>query len=476
MYNLEEIQNQFNEVIRWSQGIAEPQSDSLFKEWEKNKKWFIDRAQGNLIVNCGPVSFNLDDKTKNLRISEFLDTIDLEYHLYDLTNFIDEQRDTFYNNETCKEYIYHNIKIPKGSKLVKAFKHFISNKELLTEIQNRASMLIQDDKIHGELCFSVHPLDYLSISENTYKWRSCHALDGEYRAGNLSYMGDKSTVVCYLKGEDNKKLPHFPNEVKWNSKKWRCLLFFSDSTKEIFYGRQYPMFSQEAMTLINFRLQEAKIIGTEYWSPPYCDYIESLQGDTGYWGFATKYYPIRNRLFGIHDIIKDQSDLYFNDLLRSSCYIPYITAADWDYGEKIQFNIGYEAKCLSCGEHEIHPGDNGSMLCKNCGGDNWDSRTYWCDYCNDSHDEDDMYFIDGLCICENCLPKRTISCDFCGGIHLKQNSRYDDDSGKHFCSNYCFTQWVKQNNKEENSNGEGTDSQEQDSREVERSFRIELPW
>ena len=28
--------------------------------------------------------------------------------------------------------------------------------------------------------------DYLSLSENAFNWRSCHALDGEYRAGNLS--------------------------------------------------------------------------------------------------------------------------------------------------------------------------------------------------------------------------------------------------------------------------------------------------
>lgn len=85
-------------------------------------------------------------------------------------------------------------------------------------------MLIQEDKVTGILCLSIHPLDYLSLSENTYNWRSCHALDGEYRAGNLSYMMDNTTVVCYLKGEDEAELPHFPAEVKWNSKKWRMLL------------------------------------------------------------------------------------------------------------------------------------------------------------------------------------------------------------------------------------------------------------
>ena len=83
-------------------------------------------------------------------------------------------------------------------KLVRAFKFFETDKELLNEIQSVASMIIQEDKIEGTLCLSVHPLDFISSSENTHNWRSCHALDGEYRAGNLSYMLDKTTVMCYL--------------------------------------------------------------------------------------------------------------------------------------------------------------------------------------------------------------------------------------------------------------------------------------
>ena len=42
--------------------------------------------------------------------------------------------------------------------------------------------------MEGYLYLSIHPLDYLSISETNHGWRSCHALDGEYRNGNLSYL------------------------------------------------------------------------------------------------------------------------------------------------------------------------------------------------------------------------------------------------------------------------------------------------
>ena len=327
-----EIQENFNKVIEYSQEFC-PNTDLLFSDWYKAKEKFIKLFNGKLIVNCGEVSFALDKQTKDEKISEFLDSIDFEYHLHDLTAFIDTQREGFYKNEISKEYMYHDTRIPVGSKLVKSFKHFITNKTLLEEIQNRASMLIQDDKIHGELCFSVHPLDFLSLSETTYKWRSCHALDGEYRAGNLSYMCDSSTVICYLKAKDDKKLPNFPPDVKWNSKKWRCLLFFSESEQEIFYGRQYPMFSYDAMYQILLDLWAKKIINKQghidEWIPPYKDFINKVPCELGgSFGLQDRYYPIRRKLYPIREIVEDKSELHFNDLLRSSCYNPYITVMD----------------------------------------------------------------------------------------------------------------------------------------------------
>ena len=54
-------------------------------------------------------------------------------------------------------------------------------------------------------------------------------------------MLDKATVVCYLKSDTDTKLPHFPPEVPWNSKKWRVLIYLSEDKKMVFAGRQYPL-------------------------------------------------------------------------------------------------------------------------------------------------------------------------------------------------------------------------------------------
>jgi hypothetical protein len=55
-------------------------------------------------------------------------------------------------------------------KLAKAFKFFTDSKTVLYDLQNRASQIIQEDKVEGTLCLSVHPLDFLSSSMNTYNW------------------------------------------------------------------------------------------------------------------------------------------------------------------------------------------------------------------------------------------------------------------------------------------------------------------
>lgn len=143
--------------------------------------------------------FELDEEEKTDRVKLFCEKICNIYENYDLKDFILTFIDDFYENITSKDYFYKGNMIPRGSKIVKSFKFFEEDKCLLTDLQNEASRIIQEDKIEGYLCLSIHPLDFLSLSENNCNWRSCHALDGDYRSGNLSYMVDTSTIICYLR-------------------------------------------------------------------------------------------------------------------------------------------------------------------------------------------------------------------------------------------------------------------------------------
>ena len=247
------IKERFDKVIKYSQyGIEEPKTDSLFKNWSLNKQRFYDLFGEQYIWEYPKkVSFELDDDTKQARIADLITYILCNEYSPELADFIQEQKKGFFDNKVIEEYVTNlNEIITKDTKLIKAFKYFIKDKEVLNDLQSRASRIIQENKIEGTLCFSIHPLDYLSVSETTHNWRSCHALDGEYRAGNLSYMMDNCTIVCYLKSEQNAKLPHFPEDVPWNSKKWRVLLYFNSRMDMCFAGRQYPFTSNKGMDWI----------------------------------------------------------------------------------------------------------------------------------------------------------------------------------------------------------------------------------
>ena len=175
MYDIGEIKEQFCEVIRESQGIEEPQVDWLFDEWAKAKEKFIERFGGLIYEWPEPIEFTLDEKEKRYRAASFADRVHDMYNNPVLAEFIEENLDGFFDNKVVKAC--EGGVIPLGMKLLKAFKYFEHNKATLRNIQDDASLLIQENKIKGKLCFSVHPLDFLSSSENTYNWRSCHALD-----------------------------------------------------------------------------------------------------------------------------------------------------------------------------------------------------------------------------------------------------------------------------------------------------------
>lgn len=371
------INEDFNKVIECSQGFYPNQNvvDEIFEKWQSNKRWFIEKVGGMIYEVPEVVSFELDKSSKRQKVENFSDGL-YRMSLYDLAEFVNRQSEGFYSNQVVEDYRYGDTIIQKGSKLLKAFKHFIQNKDVLKEIQDKASMVIQEDKIKGKLCFSVHPLDYLSLSENNHNWRSCHALDGEYRAGNLSYMCDESTIICYLKSEEDTILPNFPNSVPWNNKKWRVLLFFARVRDVIFFGRQYPMFSEDALQTVQYFLYKMGICNGS-WCFPSKDNVWRVGDHT----LNGKYYPIMGKLQLDRDVICDQSDeLHFNDLLRSSCYSPYYTYQHHWVGENYvpKIMIGSRVNCLHCGQDVISPGENGSMLCADC--DDQDDNYCYCDY------------------------------------------------------------------------------------------------
>ena len=441
-----EVKEQFKKVIEFSQNIHKPDVDDLFEKWLEAKRDIIEAFGGKLIVELPQtMHFRLDAQDRKKYFDEFVYDIDRVYHNDSLVRFLTENKDGFYDNIVQNTYEVDDIKVPKGMKIVKAFKYFEKNERLLEQFQIKASQIIQEDKIEGTLCLSVHPLDFLSTSMNTYNWRSCHALDGEYRAGNLSYMVDKSTIVCYLKGADNIQIPLFPIDVPWNSKKWRVLMYLSDNWDMIFASRQYPFSSKIGLDVTLTYLKEAlKLSGDRYtpWKDIYIDKYKDERSEDIY--LYDKYIPMKRRLYPINEIVDDgKGSQQFNDLLRSSTYNhPYYSIKDdWWWFEESDiphFTIGGEVKCLCCGGETIKDPD--IMVCRHCAeeyGFFEDEDSCVCDCCGGRIYDGEWVEVEGEVICTNCFERECFVCDRCGEPHFNDGEHYDRTHDQYICTR-CY--------------------------------------
>ena len=440
------IEEQVAKVISYSQGLPTAEPHALIEKWYNAKKKFIDVWSGCIYESPEPITFYLSPEEKKNRFNEYIDVVDNTYRNFSLTEFLDWLNiDEVFDNHTTRDYwLSDDDKIPKGTKISKAFKYFETDETVLRKLQDQLSMILQEDKITGTLCLSVHPLDYLSVSENTYHWRSCHALDGDYRAGNLQYMVDSCTIVCYLRGTQEAKLPNFPEDVPWNSKKWRMLLFVSDLQNAMFAGRQYPFFSPSAMDCV----QEAYLVSmnkrVKAWTPWYNDYIKTFPRKDGDVEIANaecdawlhqRYIAIGGRVYGMRDIIKEcKNSLFFNDLIDSSCYIPYYSWNRYMSDADIQFHIGECAPCPVCnGKHDVTAPE--VLVCNDCYRESTPPHYVYCECCDGRVLDEKSYYIHGTgqILCESCFEEMSEACEGCNLQWLKSDIQYDRETERCLC-------------------------------------------
>lgn len=434
---IQQVRPDVEKVLLYSQGLDKADGlDTILPMWYKAKERFIERF-GGLIADCGHVEFELSVDEQQKRLNEFINTIEYNYDNGGLAQFLDSTRKDFFKNRLSQDYVdtYLNIRIPKEMKIIKAFKYFLDDGPMLKELQDQASMIIQENKVNGNLYLSVHPLDYLSSSENNYHWRSCHALDGDYRAGNISYMLDNCTVVAYLAHPLSKeKLPRFPEDVLWNSKKWRMLLFVDEFCESMMAGRQYPFFSRTGLDAVG-KAFLGESAWTYHWAGWYNDYIVEFPRD-GYNGTYDRLLNGRHismdcRIYRMEDIVKDAKySRHYNDLLYSSVYIPYYTWTKYPRGNRVKpkFLLGSEVQCVRCGNELIEEGD--TMVCEDCAHsmDHDDDQWGYCGCCGAHVLADDMTYLSGpgYYICPECATHTQI-CDTCGHSYLEGNMAWNKE-------------------------------------------------
>ena len=439
--NYEKIQQQFEEVIRYSQDkdLVKPlpnlELNDLFTKWYKNKsnlRHFLPFFDDNKYIyeHPIPVSFGLDENARMERLTRFINGLwDYPY----LQDFLKINKPNFFENRVTEDYKAPRGTARRGMKIIKAFKLFFENgDEELKRLQSEASVIMNEDKIEGTFCISIHPLDYISISDNDHKWHSCHSMDSDYRAGNLSYMIDKHTVICYIKTGEDRKINNFPKTVPWNSKCWRVLLYFDRECNFVMASRQYPIQSQETL---DFFQTAFKSLRDDYsFGPWHKEQISSVNVDGYEYKFSESMIPVGRHMAPIRKIYKPKvNSLQYNDILINVEYnkevrYAYLTSKSiWStnsgiiYDKETNLGIsgylftnkelpliepGEEVNCLACGMDVISTSE--TVLCDHCtmkyyNLDYLDAEYFpCCDCCGERFINYEGRWYDGQILCPEC--------------------------------------------------------------------------
>ncbi len=406
------------------EGIDLPLSSfaSIDKQIEDGKDYLAKLMGDRKIVEKEELTvINMDDEVKELGFNQYLkQLLNQPYfrNLYALRLFIRKcGAKAFYDNKVPENMVQtivnekgydEEISIPKGMKISRAFKFFVGkNATILDELQVKYSQVINISSLSGKLCVSVDAMDFLTMSVNNNNWRSCMALDGEYGMGTVSYAADKYSFMVYLKSDkEDENLPTIQKDIKWNSKKWRCLMYFDKEYKTIVSTKQYPFTScklmEEAVELIKeaFNLQD--------WHYKTVSSVHDLNAFIGTKGLVYNDLESNSSKLLIHSLSKEpNSSMTANIVVGEDVKCPKCQSNDADYGESVI--------CGECADR---------VICDNCGG---------------VVAGDEMtYYIDGMDICEDCLSECAVICDCCDEIMWEDDERVVwTDTGEVYCLS-CF--------------------------------------
>lgn len=262
------------------------------------------------------------------------------------------------------------------------------------------SQALNEKSLTGEICMSIHPMDYMTMSDNDCGWGSCMSWydHGDFRQGTVEMMNSPMVVVVYLKSSTDFVCNSRDNQT-WNSKRWRELFIV---TPDIIAG----------------------IKGYPYWNPELesiaLEWIKETVSNSGVEGFGPYgdnivKYDAHNNVVLIddeHHITLDfRTNLMYNDFYEDH---QMFVAKDFT---RIPECINYSgmSECMSCGDPLTDWESESDLFCPEC------DPVYRCCECGDWHSLDDLIEVDGELYCSYCYDEYIVECADCGNPHHYQS-------------------------------------------------------
>lgn len=343
----------------------------VFKDFRKKYADAIEKIAGNC---WNDLWYNLNAVVSN----ETLAANAYRYHWRDFTV-------SFPNDDTVKPF-----KVSPGMKPMKIIAKIANYYGFVEEFEKfriAHSMMLNQKTLTGTLCLSIHPLDYMTMSDNSLNWDSCMNWrePGEYRQGTVEMMNSGVVLVAYLKG--NKPFEFTKGEY-WNNKRWRTLVVVNDTLTVNVKGYPYP--SSDLDTEVQKWVIELaeKNLGIKYYLPYEYD------GESIFYSGAEdeeNAEPISSLYF--------VDGMMYNDFgcLKDNRYHKIMAAVDdpctWSY----QMEYSGESECMWCGS-ETESMEEISVVCRDC------TNSERCDSCGGRCDGDELVELaTGDMVCNYCL-------------------------------------------------------------------------
>ena len=263
--------------------------------------------------------------------------------------------------------------------------------------RNQISDVLTKKSFKANLVLSVHPLDFMSMSNNNCRWTSCVSWKtGIYASSVLEMLNSNNVILAYLESEKN----FFVQGKKVPNKSWRTLVYV---TKDIIcVGKNYPfsseVLSKKVLEEISLLVEKNLHWKYQYKNQPYFDLLSSIFDCNSDLKEYCRFYNTKQTE---HKIILYTKSFY-NDLVEDKSLTYYCNR---NYVAKNKYiRVSGDATCLICGqkleydEHRAYTPDGlgESMLCSCC------EQDYFCECCGKINQEK-KYNLDGKEVCENCL-------------------------------------------------------------------------
>lgn len=345
-----------------------------------------------------------------------------------------------FTNRVVRGFTYHNkdgkiVKIPEGAKVMKVLQKMAKEFDLhdFEIFRNHISRITEVRKSKIKFTLSIHPLDYMTMSDNVNGWESCMNWTqgpGSYRAGTIEMMNSPLVVVAYITTK-----PYYPanTSIEWTSKSWRELIIVHPNA--ICSVKSYPYYNIAFdKALVNWlaNLVEEK---TE-WRYNRKKPQESLESSSYIEAWQDKEDEDN------HFLLDFETNEMYNDFGNTENYgIFSINPPDNKY-RTFAINYSGSMTCMCCGEDGYWSDDTEAVVCEDC-----DPPTY-CYCCGERVNVNDAIEVDGEWICEDCYHDlhRCLCCEdahfdedfttvFVGHI---ENQTINIDYDEHYICSECL--------------------------------------